>query len=105
MERQSISDEFYKLYERFNITVITTPSYSPWSNGLCERHNQFLTNMLDKIRDDVKCDYDVALALAVSAKNALINHNGFSPAQLVFGKASNLPTTIKDYLPALELKI
>ena len=53
-EGEFISDEFYEMCERFNIKVITTPSYSPWSNGLCERLNQFLTNMLGKIRDDVK---------------------------------------------------
>ena len=97
-----ISDEFYEMCDRFNIKVITTPSYIPWSNGLCKQHNHFLTNMLDKIHDDVKCDYDVALAWAVNAKNALINHNGFCPAQLVFGKASNLPSTINDHLPAVE---
>ena len=67
-----ISDEFYEMCERFNIKFITTPSYSPWSNGLCERHNQFLTNMLSKICDDVKGNYDVALAWAVSAKDVLI---------------------------------
>ena len=31
-----ISDELYKMCERFNIKVIIAPSYSPWSNGLCE---------------------------------------------------------------------
>ena len=61
--------------------------------------------MLGKVRDDVKCHYDVALAWAVSAENALINHNGFSPAQLVFEKASNLPSTINYHLPALESAI
>ena len=48
--------------------------------NLCEPHNQFLTNMLDKILDDIKCEYDIALAWAVSAMNALINRNDFSPA-------------------------
>ena len=91
--------------ERINIKVITTLSYSAWSNSLCERHNQFLTNMLDKICDDVKCDYDVAIACVVSAKNALINHNGFSPAQLVFEKASILSSTNKNHLPALASTI
>ena len=91
--------------ERINIKVITTLSYSTCSNSLCERHNQFLTNMLDKICDDVKYDYDVAIACVVSARNALINHNGFSPAQLVFGKASNLPGTNKNHLPALASTI
>ena len=61
--------------------------------------------MLDKICDDVKCDYDVTLVWTVSARNALINHNGFSPAELVFGKASDLPSTINDHLPALESTI
>ena len=68
-----ISDEFYKMCERFNIKVMTTPSYSSWRNGLCEWHNQFLINMSGKIFDDVKCDYDVALAWAVIAKNVLIS--------------------------------
>ena len=51
-------------------------------NGLSEWYNQFLTNMLNKICYDVKCDYDIALAWAVIAKNALINHNRFSPLKL-----------------------
>ena len=100
-----ISDEFYERCERFNIKVITTPSQSPWSNGLCKLHNQFITTILDKIHDDVKCDYDVALAWAVIGKNALNNHNGFSPGQLVFGKASNLSSTFNDHLPGLKLTI
>ena len=44
--------------------------------------------MLLKIKDSEKCDYDTALAWAVSAKNSLINHNRFSPSKLVFGKKS-----------------
>ena len=58
--------------------------------------------MLDKIRDDVKCDY-VAIAWAVSARNALINHNGFSPGQLVFGKAFYLSSTIRDHLTSFRI--
>ena len=34
-----------------------------------------------------------------------LNHNGFSPTQLVFGKASNLPSTINKHLPVLESTI
>ena len=32
----------------------------------------------------------------------MINHDGFSPSQIVFGKNSNLPNIINDTLPALE---
>ena len=35
-------------------------------------------------------------------KNSLINHNSFSPLQIVFGKNSNLPNILNDTLPALE---
>ena len=35
-------------------------------------------------------------------KNSLINHNSFSPLQIVFGKNSNQPNILNDTLPALE---
>lgn len=91
--------------EKFNIKATTTPSYSLWGNGLCKKHNQFLTKMLDKVLDDTKCDYDTALAWAVNAQNAATNCNGFRPAQLVFGWNSNLTYTINDLLPALEIPV
>lgn len=91
--------------EKFNIKATTTPSYSLWGNGLCEKHNQFLTKMLDKVLDDTKCDYDTALAWAVNAQNAATHCNEFRPAQLVFGWNSNLTYTINDLLPALEIPV
>ena len=96
-----ISDRFH-MCERLNIKIQTSPSYSPWSNGLCERHNQTLTTTLLKIKEDTKCDFDTALAWAVCAKNSLINNNGFSPSQLVFGRNTNLPNFINNKLPAQE---
>ena len=96
-----IGEDFIEL-EILNIKVSTTVSYGPWSNGACERHNQFITNMSHKIRDNTKCSYETALAWAINAKNGLINNNGFSPAQLVFGRNCNLPNTLVDHLPALQ---
>ena len=32
-----------KMCEMFNIKIQTTPAYSPWSDGVCVRHNQTLT--------------------------------------------------------------
>jgi hypothetical protein len=34
--------------ENFNIEVKTTATYSPWSNELPERHNDTLTDILQK---------------------------------------------------------
>ena len=97
-----IGDDFYDMCAKFNIKVSGTASFSPWSNGTCERRNHLITTMLVKICDDVKCSYDTALAWAISAKNSLINHNGFSPLQIVFGINSNIPNIMSDTLPALE---
>ena len=60
--------------------------------------------MLLKIKEDVKCDWETALAWAISAKNALVNNKGYSPMQIVFGRNPNLPTSLTDTLPALESK-
>ena len=66
------------------------------------RHNQTLTTILLKIKDDVKCDYETALAWALSAKNSLSNNNGYRPTQLLLGKNPNLPNFIENNLPAQE---
>ena len=48
-----IGDEFYDMCESFNIKIDTTPSYSPRSNGLCERHNQ--THVFKNKREHQMC--------------------------------------------------
>ena len=64
-----IGEDFHNMCGNFNINVSVTASFSPWSNSTCERHNHLITTMLLKIRDDVKCSYDAALAWTISAKN------------------------------------
>ena len=84
------------------IEVIMPPGESPFSNGIVERHNKVLYETMMKTRQDADCDDDVALAWACSAKNALQNHGGYSPNQLVFGYNVNIPTVLTDKLPALS---
>jgi hypothetical protein len=88
--------------ENFGIEVITTPTYSPCSNGTCERHNLILTEILVKLRESHAYDWEISLCWAVAAKNTLNNVNGFSPYQIVFGRNPNLPSAFSDKLPALE---
>ncbi|KAK6178630.1 hypothetical protein SNE40_011161 [Patella caerulea] len=88
--------------ENFNIEVLTTAGYSPWSNGLLERHNFTLTEILNKIREDNSCNWDTALSWALMAKNSLVNIHGYSSYQLVYGKNPNLPSILTDKAPALE---
>ena len=57
-----------------------------------------MTEILLKVKDDINCQWDTALAWALNAKNSSINVSGFSPHQLVFGKNVNLPSSMNDQL-------
>ncbi|KAK3887825.1 hypothetical protein Pcinc_008076 [Petrolisthes cinctipes] len=61
------------LGEAFNIKIMATSAESPWSNGACERQNAVIGDIVRKIMADCQCDLDVALAWAISARNALTN--------------------------------
>ena len=45
--------------ENFDTEVVTTPGYSPWSNGTCERHNLILTEILVKLKESHGYDWEV----------------------------------------------
>ena len=97
-----LNEEFLELCESFNITVKTTGAEAPFSNGLVERHNQVVGNMLDRIlEENPDMDFDIALAWVNNAKNSLTNINGFSPFQLAIGRNPMLPGVLTDKLPAL----
>uniref|UniRef100_A0A7M5XEQ1 Integrase catalytic domain-containing protein n=1 Tax=Clytia hemisphaerica TaxID=252671 RepID=A0A7M5XEQ1_9CNID len=90
--------------ELLDVSIASTAAESPWSNGVVERHNATLGNMIHKIVADTQCSIQNALVWAVSAKNALSNNLGYSPNQLVFGRNPNLPSTLTSQLPALRTK-
>ena len=90
--------------EKLNTTIKTTAAESPWSNGINERHNAIIGNMAEKIHNETKCYMDIAIASAVSSKNALANVHGYRPNQLVFGFNPNFPSVLTNKLPAMESK-
>ena len=95
------NSDFIELCESFGITVKTTAAESPWSNGLAERHNLVLSDMLDKILHDNNCDFGLAVAWAVNPKNSLSNIHGFSPYQLAIGTNPKLPSLHTAKAPAI----
>ena len=88
--------------ELLSTKILTTAAYSPWSNGIVERHNAVTENMILKISKDTNCSVESALVWAISAKNALHNNLGYSPNQLVFGRNPNLPSVLNAKPPALH---
>ena len=94
--------EFQDMSENLNVEIATTAAESPWSNGVVERHNAVIGNMVDKIIADIDCSLEIALAWAVNAKNSLHSVYGYSPNKLVFGRNPNPPSCLNDKPPALE---
>ena len=88
--------------ELLDCKVITTAAFSPWSNGIVERHNAVTESMILKIVHETKCSVENALVWAVSAKNSLHNILSYSPNQLVFGRNPNLPSVLTAKPPALR---
>ena len=97
------NDLLRNLSDQLNVFIRTTPEESPWINGITERHNSILGNIINKLLIDNNNNYsvDVIVAWFVSAKNALHNYYGFSPNQLVFSKNPSVPI---DKPPTLEGK-
>ena len=102
MGKEFNNEDYREMGEKLNTTVKSTAAESPWSNGVNERHNGILGEMIMKTMEDSQCSLQVAVAWAVSAKNSLANVNGYSPNQLVFGRNPNYPCVLYDKIPALE---
>ena len=96
------NDHYRQMNEKLGIETCTTAAESPFSNGVCERHNAVIAEAMKKTIEEEKCDPEIALAWAISAKNALHNNSGYSPNELIFGYNVNSPSVLTDKLPALE---
>ena len=96
------SEQFREMGEKLSTRIVTTAAESPWSNGINERHNAILGNMVLKVMEDTKCKLEDAIVWAVAAKNSLANVYGYSPCQLVFGKNPGYPSVLHDKMPALS---
>ena len=95
------NEDFLNMAHSFNINILVSAANSPFSNGVVERHNGILANILDRILGDTKCNFDIALAWAINAKNSLTNIHGFSAYQLAIGYNPILPNNFNSKLPAL----
>ena len=94
--------KFIEICESMNIRFMLTAAESPFSNGLVERHNLLLSEMLDKTLEDHNTDFEFALAWCVNVKNSLANVHGFSSFQLALGQNPKPPSIFHDKPPALS---
>ena len=71
-------EDFRIMGEKLNTKIRSSVVESSWSNGINERHNAILGDMIDRNIADSRSSLQVAVASAVSSKNALANVCGFS---------------------------
>lgn len=100
-----LNEDYREMCEMFNIEEAKTAAESPWSNGICERHNAVVKEAVRKTMEDSHCSLETAVVWAVSAKNSLSGHQGYSPNMLVFGKNTNFLNVLNNELPALETRV
>lgn len=86
------NEQVMEMSSKLGIRIITTASYSPFSNGTCERNHAVVDSILQKLVHDHKdTDLNELLAWSCCAKNSLCMFGGFSPYQIVYGKSPSLP--------------
>lgn len=90
-----VNETFNEACSTLSIVIKTSPSESPWCNGIVERHNGLLGNMIEAVLEETNCNLEIAVAWATNSKNSLSNVFGFSAHQLVFGTNPSLPTAIE----------
>ena len=93
--------EFLEMCEAINITIKVTAAASPFSNGLVERHNFIMADIMHKPLEESQFSLDLTLSWSLNAKNSLATVHGFSPFQLTLGRNPKLPSTFDDKPPAL----
>ena len=83
---------FQELHKLTNIKSSKTTPYHPQGNGLCERFNRTMINMLKSLSQEAKKDWKMYLPKLSFAYNSTIHKStGYSPFKLLMGKESKLP--------------
>ena len=88
------NSELVELVENLGVTFMATAAQASFSNGINERHNAILKDILNKLRLDEEHNStptDILLSYAIFAKNCLVDNLGFSPHQRVYGRNPNIP--------------
>jgi hypothetical protein len=93
--RQFESKVFQGLCTRLGIDKTRTSAYHPQSDGLVERFNRTLEDVLSKYVSPTQRDWDEHLPLALMAYRSSIHESlGESPAKMMLGRDTALPVDL-----------
>ena len=87
--KSKLTQAFTKM---LNITQIFSSIYHPESNGMVERANQTIKQMLAKVCEEHPYEWDEFLpAILFAYRQAKHESTGYSPFELIFGRNANGP--------------
>ncbi len=95
MGKQFVSDLMKEIDRLLSIRQLTTTPYNPACNGLVEKFNGTLKNMLKKMCAEKPKDWDRYIApLLFAYREAPQESTGFSPFELLYGRTIRGPLQI-----------
>lgn len=87
-----VSDLMYEVYAFLNIHKLNTTAYNPQANGLVERFNHTLVNMLSMYVKDNQEDWDQHIDVCQFAYRICVNDSTkHSPFYMLYGREATLP--------------
>ena len=86
---------FHRLEELAGVKMSRTSPYHPSGNGMVERMNRTLRNMLTTLKESEKSNWKAHLPALAFAYNSTVNKTtGYSPYYLMFGRDPLLPVDV-----------
>ena len=97
------SNLFSEICKLFGVSKTRTTPYHPQSNGLLQRFNLTLLNMLSMTAQDRERDWDLQLLLIMMAYHTSIQEStGATPFSLMFRREAHLPIDVMFGMPPRE---
>ncbi|CAG2202493.1 unnamed protein product [Mytilus edulis] len=93
--RQFESHLFHSLCQTFKMDKTRTTALHPQSDGMVERLNRTIEDILSKFIAKDQRDWDLHLPLAMMAYRSSVHEStGYSPSMLMFGREIELPVDL-----------
>jgi hypothetical protein len=90
--RSFVSKDFQNFCVAWNIKKSTSTSYHPQTQGLVERFNSTIVQILKRFVHERQDEWDTYLPMATYAYNTSVQRvNGVTPFEVIFGKKATTP--------------